>query len=234
MLVMSIIAQKGGAGKTTVARCLISAMVATGKRVVILDCDPNESAFLFYENMKVYDPASAEFVIGHHCKSPNELVEMLNQYDADGSYDFAIIDTEGQLAHWTEQVIALSDRVVIPVSLSRTDVLLSLKTLNFYQELRNRLDNPDEAPPCVLLLNSLENEKKYNSGLKETLQSILGHPDLLRKVLNKRNTYADADDGILIGSMVEKYEKNKLIQKVYSESLDECIEVMNAIIEVDI
>ena len=53
MTVLSLVTQKGGCGKTTLTTCLAVAAQQSGKRVVILDTDPQGTASEWWESRDV-------------------------------------------------------------------------------------------------------------------------------------------------------------------------------------
>jgi len=58
MNVVSLIAQKGGVGKTTLATCLAVQAVEQGKRVLVIDLDPQATASFWSDTRgKPDDPA---------------------------------------------------------------------------------------------------------------------------------------------------------------------------------
>ena len=136
MKVISLIGQKGGAGKSTVARVLASAAVLEGKRVLMLDCDPNKSTYSFYQKLMRNDPTSAESVTAFHCANTEEMERHIIEADETGNIDYCIIDTQGDLVNWVDDVIELSNRVIIPVKVSETDFTVQLETYKRYVALR--------------------------------------------------------------------------------------------------
>ena len=85
MIIISIISQKGGAGKTTLAINLAGAAEATGKQVVIIDLDPQASAKAWHDRRGKESPVviSAQAAV---------LPDVLKTAAVHGA-DFAIIDT---------------------------------------------------------------------------------------------------------------------------------------------
>ena len=56
MLTISLIAQKGGVGKTSIARCLAVAFERSGVSTAILDMDPQASAALWAKRREAEQP----------------------------------------------------------------------------------------------------------------------------------------------------------------------------------
>ena len=165
MLVISLIGQKGGAGKSTLARVLTSAMVADGHHVMLLDCDPNCSTIRFVERLNANDPVSAAFLTVHACRSTADIEARLDEADEAGRYTYCLIDTQGDLVGWVDEVIAVSDRVVIPLKVSRTDFDVQMQTYRRYEALREAVEDPAELAPICLVLNQIKPGIKYLKSL---------------------------------------------------------------------
>lgn len=236
MKVISLIGQKGGAGKSTMLRVLASAAVMNGHRVLLLDCDPNKSTFSFYEKLQQNDPTSAKVVSAVHCASTAEMEAQIVAADEIGNVDYCFIDTQGDLVSWVDDVIELSDRVVMPVKLSTTDIEIQLKTLERYTALQNALEDPSQIAPMVLVLNQIKPGVKYPTSLKEIFEDIASHPRMLQVYLQERNVYTQTDEGILLGEYAERVRAASPIgnhmPKYMADAMTEATDLLAAVEEV--
>ena len=106
MKTLSLIAQKGGTGKTTLAIHLCVQAVRDGLSVVLVDVDPQASASTWWQRRAADEPALVQ-------GDGDELTTILSQARERG-YGLAIIDTA---PHSSEQATACaqaSDWIYIP------------------------------------------------------------------------------------------------------------------------
>ena len=100
--IITIANQKGGTGKTTTACNLAHALADMGKRVLLVDFDPQS-------NLSVSEINLRDELGGEHTLS--ELLEPLR-----ADYNYIIIDTNPYLGLLTINALAACDEVIIPVS----------------------------------------------------------------------------------------------------------------------
>ena len=237
MKVISLIGQKGGAGKSTVARVLASAAVLEGKRVLMLDCDPNKSTYSFYQKLLRNDPTSAQSVAAFHCANTEEMERHIIEADETGNIDYCIIDTQGDLVNWVDDVIELSNRVIIPVKVSETDFTVQLETYKRYVALRDAVVVPSKLPPIMFLLNQIKPGVKYPASLRDLFDEIASHDRMLRFYLQERNVYNQTDQGILLGEYAKRVEATsvgKVMPKYMTQAMDEAKELLTAVEEVTV
>jgi len=111
---MSVLNQKGGAGKTTIAIHLAAALSRQGAKVLLIDTDPQGTA-LDWSAIRSGEPAFP--VIG----LPKPVLHREVPTLAAG-YDHVVIDGPPQVADITRSAIMASDLVLIPVQPSPYDI----------------------------------------------------------------------------------------------------------------
>jgi chromosome partitioning protein len=124
--VFAVINQKGGAGKTTIALNLASAMAEGGARVLLIDADPQQTA---QDWAAVRETPPAFQVIG--LSKPvlhRDLPGMA------GDYDHIIIDGAPRNYEVARSAILAADMVLIPVQPSGADFWASRETVRLVQE----------------------------------------------------------------------------------------------------
>jgi chromosome partitioning protein len=113
-MILSVLSQKGGVGKTTLAIHLAAELARSGSRVLLIDTDPQASA-LDWAAARVADPLFS--VVG----VPRPVLHREVPALAAG-YDHVVIDGPPQVADITRSAIMASDLVLIPVQPSAFDV----------------------------------------------------------------------------------------------------------------
>lgn len=126
MHVVSLLAQKGGSGKTTLAECLAVAACQAGKLAAILDMDPQGTAKSWKTRRGGDDPA----VI------PVTMANLQDELDRarDAGADLIFIDTPARLSDWAMEAAKVSDLVIVPSratvkDLERVEASIKLATV---------------------------------------------------------------------------------------------------------
>ena len=106
MKTLALLARKGGAGKTTLAVHLAVLAVQSGRRVLLVDTDPQRSTAAWWRSRSAATPELVECEAG-------DLPQVLAAARADG-VELAVIDTRPSLEADTATVARLADFVLIP------------------------------------------------------------------------------------------------------------------------
>ena len=115
MKTILIAAQKGGSGKTTLARNLSVAAVQDGRNVLCLDLDPQSSLRGWWESRE----AEAPFMLD---RDPRPDVLRASLAAAQKRFDLCIIDTPPAASEWLREAFGAADLVLIPVRPSPDDL----------------------------------------------------------------------------------------------------------------
>jgi chromosome partitioning protein len=106
MRVITFVTQKGGSGKSTLAFCCGVRAEETGKRVLLLDMDPQATTELWYQDREAERPRLARI-------NPADLNQALKGALREG-FDYVLIDTPGRDEPATAAAIRASDFCLIP------------------------------------------------------------------------------------------------------------------------
>jgi chromosome partitioning protein len=155
MFTISLIAQKGGAGKTTIALGLAVAAARAGHATAIVDLDPQASAAKWNERRDDDNPAVVS-------APASRLKHTMDTARAEG-VGFAFIDTAGRKDDSALNAARISDLVLIP---TRPNIL-ELETLPEVIELLKVAG----SPPAFVLLNGVH-PSTGSRGIFDTQRTI--------------------------------------------------------------
>lgn len=196
MLTISLIAQKGGVGKTSVAKCLAVAFERSGVSTAILDMDPQASATLWAKRREAELPEVIPTVLpllGDTLKA------------AQASVDLVLIDTPPKNADVAIAAARTSDLVIVPCRAQIDDI----ETLSATKQI---LDVTGVVRTFVLLNGVPPNLARR----EEAAASITGHPEAPFPVCPHTFGYRAAfGDSSVLGLTPQEYEpKGKAAQEI--------------------
>jgi chromosome partitioning protein len=128
MRVISFVTQKGGSGKTTLAFCCAVAAHEKGKRVLMLDMDPQGTATAWFKDRDSDTPALAAI-------KSSELNEAISRAGKAG-FDFVFIDTPGRDEPSIAAAIRAADLCIIPCRPTPGDMKATPPTINTINRLK--------------------------------------------------------------------------------------------------
>lgn len=133
MMIISLLNQKGGVGKTTLAVNLAMGLALNGNRVMLMDADPQGSSLTWSGNREGEAPFP---VVGIPKPTLHkELPKLAN------NYDFIIVDGPPRVYDVTRSAILASDLILIPVTPSPYDVWATEETVKVINEVKPFKEN---------------------------------------------------------------------------------------------
>jgi chromosome partitioning protein len=148
MLIISVVHQKGGVGKTTLSLNLAFCL-SENLKVAITDTDLQGSISEIEEFIKGIDLVPLEEV-----KTQKLL-----------AYDVLIIDTPPYLTNKLQEIFLLSDFVLIPTKAGYLDALAVKATIGLYKEAKKQKPNLKAG----MVLNMVMHNTSLNNEVKEIL-----------------------------------------------------------------
>jgi len=122
MRVIAIGNQKGGVGKTTLSVNLAAAWRAEGKRVLLIDTDPQRSS-------SMWAGQSDLTVVGHDEGGLEDLLPQLQ-----GEFDVIVVDLPPGTPAATASAARIANALLIPVQPSGLDIMAAQATLDMVAE----------------------------------------------------------------------------------------------------
>ena len=155
--IIAIAQRKGGAGKTTLAAHLGVTWASIGRRVTLIDTDPQASLARWYQRREERlgsEGTGLGFAIASGWRAAGEITRHTR---AD---DIVLLDTPASADSNARAAIRCAGLVLIPVQPSPVDVWATLPTLEIAQQ---------EGIPALLVLNRVPARASLTAAMRERL-----------------------------------------------------------------
>jgi len=190
-VIVAVLNQKGGVGKTTLALHLAGRWAGKGRRVIVVDADPQGSALDWSEARVANGGAPLFTVVGLARETLHrELPELAF------GFDHVVIDGAPRTTGLARSALLSAEVVLIPATPSPFDGWASAEMLRLVDEAR--VFRPDLCARIVL--------NRCATGTvisRETIASLASHdPPALRSRIGQRIIFAQAaTNGQLVGEL---------------------------------
>jgi chromosome partitioning protein len=193
-MIITLTGQKGGIGKSTAAVCLAAHGVELGRRVLLVDADPQGTARTWGEVAnEAGHPAPTVVAMGAGMHRAGQLAQV-----AEG-YDLVVIDCPPRHGDVMRSALMVADLAVLPCGPSAADAWALSATLDVLAEARALRD---ELRACILLTRK-QGRTALGKGARAVLESS-GLP-VLASELAHRVAYQEA---LACGRGVTAYAPN--------------------------
>ncbi|CAJ0802753.1 Sporulation initiation inhibitor protein Soj [Ralstonia condita] len=177
-MIVGVLNQKGGVGKTTISVNLAASLARAGSRVLLIDADPQGSA-LDWAAARQGDPLFS--VVGFPRPSIHKEIGQIGQ-----GYDHIVIDGPPRVTDLARSAIMASDIVVIPVQPSPYDIWAAEEVVKLIDEARVY----KESLKSVFVVNRKITNTAIGRDVREALAAYPVH--VLESAVTQRVVFAEA------------------------------------------
>ena len=205
-MIIGILNQKGGVGKTTLAVNLAAALTRQGGRVLLVDADPQGSA-LDWAAAREGDPLFA--VVGLPRPTVHKEIAVIGQ-----GYDHVVIDGPPRVTDLARSAIMASDLVMIPVQPSPYDIWAADEVVKLIAEARVYKENLKSV--------FVVNRKIANTAIgRDVGEALAAYPvPVLKASVTQRVVFAEA---VAQGKSIFEIDQEGMAAKEVQAVLDELL-----------
>lgn len=199
MKIIAILNEKGGTGKSTVSTNLATALHRQGKRVVLIDADPQGTA----RDWRAATPDGIDLPTVVAVDRPQDLDVALRGLVA----DFVVIDTPAKASQTAAAVVRVADVALIVLQPSGPDVWASAASVKMIQ---SRIDAGGKIDAAFLVNRATANTKLSRLIKEGTWNGY--NLDQLTATIGNRIAFAQAaTDGVSVFDLADTAAQNEIL-----------------------
>lgn len=199
MKIISFLNEKGGTGKSTVASNIATALHRQGKKVVLIDADPQGTS----RDWRSASPEDANLPPVVAIDRPQMLANSLSSLSA----DIAIIDAPAKAEQMAAAIVRVSHIAILVIQPSGADVWASAAAVKMIQARRDAGGTIDAA----FLVNRASGSTKLSKLIKDGSWNEYGIEQLTATIGN-RIAFAQAlTDGVSVFDLADATAKAEIL-----------------------
>lgn len=211
-IVFSVLNQKGGTSKTTTAVNVASCLaVAHGKRVLIVDLDPQGSATDWAASRQEAENDPGNIPVVAMSKSLARDLPRIS-----GGYDFVVVDGVPQISELAAAAIRAADVVLIPVQPSQYDIWACG---DLVQLVKDRQQLADGLPKAAMMIARAVAGTTIERTAREALEGF-ELPILKSQTCQRQSYLRDVDQGRSVMDLPADDKARVEIESVTAELLE--------------
>lgn len=214
MAVISFVSSKGGVGKTTSAVVLAGELVAAGRKVALIDADPNRPLVAWSQLRPV--PESLRLIVDDSAETIIDTIE-----DARTDADFVIVDLEGTATDRVGFAVARSDLVLIPLQSSVLDAAEAAKSVKLVRQMWKVANREipyrvffTRVPPAIRERTARDIERQFTGAAVPVLPATLIDRAAYRTLFSLGGTLHELETADVSGLETAKENAREYAQAV--------------------
>lgn len=183
LIVVSVMARKGGTGKSTITLNLATEAVKNGLKAGVLDLDPQATAETWADEREKSSEIDHSQPVVRGAK-PSRFEMAIAEADASG-YGILFIDTPANSTHAATDIVKHSDYVLIPTTPGAFDIEAINQTMRLAKE---------QQKPAAVLLNKCRHNAPVQTKLAAKKITEDHHFPIAGEVICNRKAFDDANE----------------------------------------